>query len=152
MKKVKLNDLKEFSVKSLLAAGLSEEDANTAAQALITTDTFGVLTHGTKNLNQYIQKMEAGGLDAKAVPKIVCEGPAFAIIDGQKAIGMVSACKAMKLAIKKAKEVGIAYVGVKNSCHFGAAGYYANLAASEGLLGLSMSNADPVIAVPNGSK
>lgn len=67
-------------------------------------------------------------------------GPAFAIIDGQKAIGMVSACKAMKLAIKKAKEVGIAYVGVKNSCHFGAAGYYANLAASEGLLGISMSN------------
>ncbi len=152
MKKVKLNDLKEFSVKSLLAAGLSEEDANTVAEALITTDTFGVLTHGTKNLNQYIQKMDAGGLDAKAVPKIVCEGPAFAIIDGQKAIGMVSACKAMKLAIKKAKEVGIAYVGVKNSCHFGAAGYYANLAASEGLLGISMSNADPVIAVPNGSK
>ena len=152
MKKVKLNDLKEFSVKSLLAAGLSEEDANTIAEALITTDTFGVLTHGTKNLNQYIQKMEAGGLDAKAVPKIVCEGPAFAVIDGQKAIGMVSACKAMKLAIKKAKEVGIAYVGVKNSCHFGAAGYYANLAASEGLLGISMSNADPVIAVPNGSK
>ena len=152
MKKVKLNDLKEFSVKSLLAAGLSEEDANTAAEALITTDTFGVLTHGTKNLNQYIQKMEAGGLDAKAVPQIVCEGPAFAIIDGQKAIGMVSACKAMNLAIKKAKEVGIAYVGVKNSCHFGAAGYYANLAASEGLLGISMSNADPVIAVPNGSK
>lgn len=48
MKKVKLNDLKEFSVKSLLAAGLSEEDANTVAEALITTDTFGVLTHGTK--------------------------------------------------------------------------------------------------------
>ena len=105
MKKVKLNDLKEFSVKSLLAAGLSEEDANTAAEALITTDTFGVLTHGTKNLNQYIQKMEAGGLDANAIPEVVCEGPAFAIIDGHKAIGMVSACKAMNLAIKKAKEV-----------------------------------------------
>ena len=60
MKRIKLKDLKEFSVKSLLAAGLNEEDANTAAEALITTDTFGVLTHGTKNLNQYIQKMEAG--------------------------------------------------------------------------------------------
>lgn len=150
MKKVKLSELKEFSVKSLIAAGLSEENASTAAEALVTTDTFGVLTHGTKNLNQYIQKMAAGGLDAKAEPKIVCEGPAFAIIDGMKAIGMVSACKAMKLAIKKAKETGIAYVGVKNSCHFGAAGYYANLAASEGLLGISVSNADPVIAVPNG--
>ena len=70
MKKVKLSELKEFSVKSLIAAGLSEEDANTAAEALVTTDTFGVLTHGTKNFNQYIQKMAAGGLDAKAEPKI----------------------------------------------------------------------------------
>ncbi|HCA29512.1 MAG TPA: hypothetical protein DEP23_08090 [Ruminococcaceae bacterium] len=43
----------------------------------------------------------------------------------------------------------MAYVGVKNSCHFGAAGYYSNLAAKEGLIGISMSNADPVIAVPN---
>lgn len=152
MKKVFLKDLMEFSVKSLLAAGLCPEDAATAAEALITTDTFGVITHGTKNLNQYIQKMEAGGLDAKAVPTIVCEGPAFAIIDGQKAIGMVSAFKAMNLAIKKAKEVGIAYVGVRNSCHFGAAGYYANLAASQGLLGISVSNADPVMAAPNGSR
>lgn len=152
MKKIKLDKLYDFAVKSLIAAGQSENDAKTTADVLVCTDTFGVLTHGTKNLNQYIQKMEAGGLDAKAVPDIVCEGPAFAVLDGNKAIGMVSACKAMNLAIKKAKEVGIAYVGVKNSCHFGAAGYYANLAAKEGLLGISMSNADPVIAVPNGSQ
>ena len=152
MKKIKISDLREFSVKALISAGVSEKDAATVADVLITTDTFGVLTHGTKNLGQYIQKMQAGGLDAKAVPTVECEGPAFAIINGNKAVGMVSACKAMELAIKKAKEVGIAYVGVKNSCHFGAAGYYANLAAKEGLIGLSMSNADPVIAVPNGSK
>ena len=57
----------------------------------------------------------------------------------------------MKLAIEKAKKVGIAYVGVRNSCHFGAAGYYANIAAEEGLIGLAMSNTDPVIAVPNGA-
>ena len=150
--RIKLTDLYDFCVKSLMNAGVCECDAKTTADVLITTDTFGVLTHGTKNLNQYIQKMEAGGLDANAVPEVVCEGPAFAVIDGKKAIGMVSGCKAMNLAIKKAKECGIAYVGVRNSCHFGAAGYYANLAAKEGLLGLSMSNADPVIAVPNGSK
>ncbi len=152
MKKVSLKELHEFSVKALMSVGVCEQDAETVAQTLITTDTFGVLTHGTKNLNQYIQKMEAGGLDAAAVPTVECEGPAWAIVNGNKAIGMVSACKAMKLAIEKAKQVGIAYVGVKNSCHFGAAGYYANLAAKEGMVGLSMSNADPVIAVPNGCK
>lgn len=150
MKKVKFNDLKIFSVKALKTVGVSEENAKTVADTLVGTDMFGVLTHGTKNLSGYIQKMEAGGLDAKAEPTVICEGPAFAILNGNKAIGMVSACKAMKMAIKKAKECGIAYVGVKNSCHFGAAGYYANLAAKEGLIGLSMSNTDPVIAVPNG--
>ena len=96
--------------------------------------------------------MQAGGLDAKAEPTVTVEGPAFALINGNKAIGMVSACKAMNLAIEKAKKTGIAYVGVKNSCHFGAAGYYANLAANQGMIGISMSNADPVIAVPGGSK
>lgn len=150
--KIKLDELRRFSVEALLKVGVSEEDAKTTAEVLITTDTFGVLTHGTKNLYQYILKMQAGGLDAKAVPTVEGEGPSWAIINGNKAVGMVSACKAMNLAVKKAKETGIAYVGVKNSCHFGAAGYYTNLAAKEGLIGLSMSNADPVIAVPNGSK
>lgn len=152
MKKIKLNDLREFSVKALTKAGLSMENAEITADVLVTTDTFGVMTHGTKNLGQYIQKMLAGGLDAKAEPTVECEGPAFAIMNGNKAVGMVSGCKAMNLAIEKARQCGIAYVGVKNSCHFGAAGYYANLAAKEGLIGLSMSNADPVIAVPNGSQ
>lgn len=152
MNTVKINDLKAFCEDALIKSGVSVQNAQIVADVLITTDTFGVMTHGTKNLAQYIDKMAAGGLDAKAEPTVECEGPAFAIINGNKAIGMVSAYKAMKLAIEKAKQTGIAYVGVKNSCHFGAAGYYANLAAGDGLIGLSMSNADPVIAVPNGSK
>lgn len=151
MRKVKLNELREFAVQALIKSGVSSENAEITADTLITTDMFGVMTHGMRNLGQYIEKMEAGGLDAKAEPSIVCEGPAFAIINGNKALGMVSGCKAMKLAVEKAKKVGIAYVGVKNSCHFGAAGYYANLAAEEGMIGLAMSNTDPVIAVPNGA-
>ena len=151
MYKVKLDALKEFCEETLVKAGVSPENAETVADVLITTDTFGVMTHGTKNLNQYIQKMQAGGLDPKAEPIVEREGPAWAIMNGNKAIGMVTSCQAMQLAIRKAKEVGIAYVGVRNSCHFGAAGYYANLAAKEGMIGLSMSNTDPVIAVPNGS-
>ena len=151
MRKVKLKELREFAVQALIKSGVSSENAEITADTLITTDMFGVMTHGMRNLGQYIEKLEAGGLDAKAEPSIVCEGPAFAIINGNKALGMVSGCKAMKLAVEKAKKVGIAYVGVKNSCHFGAAGYYANLAAEEGMIGLAMSNTDPVIAVPNGA-
>lgn len=149
--KVKIDRLKDFCVKSLVSVGMSEQDAYVTADVLITTDKFGVLTHGTKNLYQYILKMNAGGLDATAEPTVECEGPAWAIVNGNKAVGMVSAYTAMNLAIKKAKEVGIAYVGVKNSCHFGAAGFYSNLAAMDGLIGIAMSNADPVIAIPNSS-
>ena len=148
MKKVKLDELKQFCVSALVKVGVSQENAKATTDVLVTTDMFGVLTHGTKNLHQYILKMQAGGLDAKAEPTVEVEGPAWAIINGNQAIGMVSSCAAMKIAIEKAKNVGIAYVGVKNSCHFGAAGYYANLAAKEGLIGIAMSNADPVIAVP----
>lgn len=150
MKKISIDELYRFSVASLIAAGVSEENAKITADTLITTDTFGVLTHGTKNLYAYIEKMRAGGLDAAAEPIVERDGPAWAMVNGNKAIGMVSAHKAMQLAIDKAKTCGIAYVGVRNSCHFGAAGYYANLAAQQGLIGISMSNADPVIAVPNG--
>lgn len=150
MSKIKLKSLHAFAVDALLHAGVREADAATVADVLVTTDTFGVLTHGTKNLRGYIQKMLAGGLDAAAEPTVERQGPAWAMVSGNKAVGMVSGTMAMKLAIEKAKTCGIAYVGVRDSCHFGAAGYYANLAASEGLLGIAMSNADPVIAVPGG--
>ena len=151
MKKIRLEELKRFSREALLKVGVSEENANIVTEVLVSTDMFGVLSHGTKNLYQYIQKMQEGGLVANAEPTVEAEGPAWAIINGNAAIGMVSSCKAMNLAIEKAKQCGIGYVGVKNSCHFGAAGYYANLATKAGMLGISMSNADPNMAIPNSS-
>ena len=66
MKKIKLSSLRAFTISSLVDAGVSPEHAAEAADILITTDTFGVMTHGTKNLYQYIQKMQAGGLDPHA--------------------------------------------------------------------------------------
>ena len=104
MSKIKLVDLQRFCEEALVKSGVSVENAQIVTDVLVTTDTFGVMTHGTKNLGQYIQKMKAGGLDAKAEPSVVCEGPSFAIVNGNKAVGMVSGYKAMKLAIKKAKE------------------------------------------------
>lgn len=149
MAKVKINELLKFSTEALVKSGLTEENAKIAAETLVTTDTFGVLSHGTKNLYGYVQKMQAGGLDAHAVPTVEKEGPAWALVNGNTAIGMLTADFAMNKAIEKAKKTGIAYVGVHDSCHFGAAGYYANLAAKAGMIGLSMSNGDPVMAVPN---
>lgn len=148
MKAIQVDSLLQFAQEALQKAGLRTQDAETVAKTLVATDTFGVFSHGTNNLYNYIRKIHAGGLDAKAQPTIEREGPSWAIINGNAAMGMISSCKAMEFAIEKAKNSGIAYVGVRNSCHFGAAGYYANLAAQQGLLGIAMSNTDPNMAIP----
>lgn len=98
-----------------------------------------MFTHGTKSLAGYLRRLQAGGLRPRGEPRIVAEGGAWATVDGDSALGMVTSVFAMQTEITKAKQQGIAYVGVRNSCHFGAAGYDAWLAAREGLIGLSMS-------------
>lgn len=150
MKRIRIDRLNEFSARAMAACGMREEDAQTVADVLVCTDTFGVTTHGTKNLYGYAQKLRAGGLDVRAQPSVEREGPAWALLNGNGAMGMVGATRAMKMAIEKARDVGVAWVGIRNSCHFGAAGYYANLAASAGMIGIAMSNADPIMAVPGG--
>ncbi len=150
MKAVHVDDLRLFAVKALEKAGMPAENAGIVAETLVATDLFGVHSHGTKNLFDYVRKMNAGGLDAGAEPEVVREGPAWAIMDGHAAIGMLTGFRTMRPALEKAKACGIGYVGVRNSCHFGAAGYYANLAAESGLFGMAMSNGDPVMAPPGG--
>ena len=145
---VAVADLEPFCIAALRASGLSEADARLTADVLVTTDTFGVFTHGTKSLAGYVRRLEAGGLKAGAVPRIEAEGPGWATVDGQSAIGMVTSVMAMNTAIRKAAQTGAACVGVRNSCHFGAAGYYANLAAKADMIGIAMANDCPSMTVP----
>jgi len=148
MKRSEIDKLKRFCKAALIKEGMREEDAAVCAEVLAETDAFGTHSHGTKNLYGYIKKCRAGGADIKAKPEVTAEGPAFAMIDARNSLGMVSACMAMELACKKAKRAGVALVTVKNSCHFGAAGYYANIAARQGMIGIALSNVDPNMTVP----
>lgn len=148
MARIKLNDLKAFCAQALEKEGMKPEYAKLTAEVLSETDGYGTHSHGTKNLHNYIKKARAGGLDIQAEPEVVKEGPAFAVIDANNAMGMVTGVLAMELACKKARETGIGIVTAKNSCHFGAAGYYANMAAQKGMLGLSVSNVDPNMNAP----
>ena len=149
--KVHVASLEAFCVEALATAGLGEADACTAADVLVTTDTWGIFTHGTKNLRGYIRRIRAGGICKDAVPIVVSAGPAWSIVDGGSGLGMVTSVFAMRAAIKTAKRSGIAYVGVRHSSHFGAAGYYAWMAAREGMIGLAMCNDTPTVTAP-GSK
>lgn len=148
--KIEVPQLMEFCIKVLALVGVSEPDALTTAEVLVTTDTWGVFTHGTKNLRGYIRRIRAGGIRKDAVPKVVSEGPAWAIVEGDSALGMVTSVFAMRIAMAKARHAGIAYVGARNSCHFGAAGYYASLAVQENMIGMAICNDTPTVTVPGG--
>lgn len=147
-KTIELEELKNFCAGALIKEGLGEAHARIAAAVLADTDGFGIHSHGTKNLHNYIRKFRAGGMDLHGAPEIIREGAGFALIDGHSAIGMVTAYKAMELAIEKAYNCGVAYVLVKNGSHFGAAGYYANMAAKKSMIGLAFSNVDANMTIP----
>ena len=146
--RIKLNDLKGFCVAALEKSGMKPEHAIITADALSETDAYGTHSHGTKNLHGYIKKARAGGLDISAEPTVVKDGPAFAVVNANNCFGMVSSVYSMKCACDKARNAGIGIVTVKNSCHFGAAGYYANIAAKNGMIGIALSNVDPNMNAP----
>src|SRR5207244_4442548 len=76
----------------------------------------------------YVRRLRGGGLRKNGRPKVVSEGPAWALVDGDSSLGMVSSEFAMQTALAKATARGIAFVGLRNNCHYGAAGYYASIA------------------------
>ena len=147
-KLVPVNRLHAFCMQALTQVGVGQRDAATTTDALVTTDTWGVFTHGTKLLRAYIKRVQAGGLRTDVSPSIAAEGAAWAIVDGASTLGQVAATFAIDTAIAKAQAVGIAYVGVRNTCHFGAAGFYTARAARQGFIGISMANDVPSVAAP----
>ena len=145
-------ELRRFCHSALTRAGVAESDAQTISDALVETDLLGVHTHGVKLLRDYVRRLMAGGSKPQARPRVDRQGPAWAIVDGQDAMGHVAGSFAMALAIEKANACGIAYVGVHHTGHFGAAGYYATLAARRGLIGIAMCNDIPSVAAPGSRK
>jgi len=149
-KRIMPDDLADFCIAAMRRCGMSAADAQITADVLVTTDLWGIHTHGVVSLRQYLRRVQAGGLAARAEPEIVAEGAGWACLDGKGAMGMVSSHRAMTLAMAKARGAGIGYVALRGGSHFGAAGYYANMAAEEDMIGLAMSGCTPVMAAPGG--
>ncbi len=145
---VKPEKLQAFCIEAMRRAGMKEEDARITAEILVTTDTWGTLTHGTKQLRGLLKNFRDQRMDVNAAGEILEEGPGWAMYDAHISMPLVVSHQAMQTAMAKAKECGIGMAGVKNSGHFGAAGYYAWMAARNDMIGLSFSNVDPGVAVP----
>jgi len=145
------DELKSYTQTVLQAVDLSESDAAATAEVLVTTDAMGVFTHGTKLLSGYVRKLQGGGYRINAAPTIERQGPGWAIVNGESALGQVGSQFCIELAMEKAANVGVAYIGLKNTGHIGAAGYYTQKAARQGFIAMVTGNDIPSVAAP-GSK
>lgn len=108
MKSIQVDELLRFAREALEAAGVGAENAQTIANTLVTTDTFGVFSHGTNNLYNYIRKMQAGGLDAKAVPTVEKEGPSGLSSTAMRPWAWFRPAGPWDLGHEKAKKTGLA--------------------------------------------
>jgi len=126
--------------------GLSESESQQAADILMRAELRNISTHGLMRLPEYINLWKNKRITTSPEYKIVHETPSTALIDGGKGLGLVTAPKAMRLAISKAKIAGTGWVAVRNSYHYGIAGYYAMMALEEDMIGIGMTNANPLVA------
>ncbi|MEO6722370.1 MAG: Ldh family oxidoreductase [Ferruginibacter sp.] len=140
------NQLYNFSKKIFLAMGSSDTNADIAAKVLLSADIRGVDSHGIARLSGYIRLWEAGRVNANPNIHVVHETPSTGVVDGDKGLGLVVAPAAMQVAIDKAKHVGTGWVSVKNSNHFGIAGYHSMMALEHDMIGIAMTNASALVA------
>ena len=120
------------------AFGFSQEESSIIKDVLLTADLYGIESHGMQRMVRYHKGIEKGTIHPHAKPEVVFETPVSAVVDGHNGMGQLVSVFAMNKAIEKARTTGVGIVSVRNSNHFGIAGYYANMACHEGLLGNEM--------------
>lgn len=126
--------------------GAPEDNRRTIAEILLRADLRGIKTHGLMRLKEYYRLVKMDKIHPDAAIKILHETPSTALLDAGKGFGMVAGNRAMEVAIEKAKTAGTGWVGVRNSNHFGIAGAYALMAIPHNMIGITMTNANPLVA------
>jgi len=144
--KVPVKTLVDFMLEALIAMGTTPEDARIIADVIITSDLWGIRSHGIAHLKMYHERIKKGLQLPTTRWEVVKDLQATAVMDGGNGMGMVVGHHAMKIAIGKARQFGLGAVAVRNSSHYGVAGYYPLMAVREGMVGLSVTNAHPSIA------
>ncbi len=139
--------MNDFMVDAFMGYGVPKEDALIVADVLLESDRRGIESHGCNRFKPiYIDRIVKGTLLPETKIEIVKETPTSVVMDAHDGMGMVASHKMMEMLIKKAKEYGMAGGAIRNSTHYGIAGYWATMASKEGLIGLTGTNARPSIA------
>jgi L-2-hydroxycarboxylate dehydrogenase (NAD+) len=144
--RVPVPKLVDFMIEALLRMGVPRGDADIIAEILLAADLRGVRSHGVAHLKMYHERIKIGLQLPVTKWTTIRETPTTALVDGGCGMGMVVGHHAMRIAIDKARASGLGAVAVRNSSHYGIAGYYTRMAAKEGMAGMSFTNAHPSIA------
>ena len=126
--------------------GCSQQHAQLAADVLVKADLRGIDSHGVARLSGYVRLWEKNRINPTPNIRTVHETPTTATVDGDAGLGLVVAPFAMQVAIEKAEKYGSGWVSVRNSNHFGIAGYHALMAVEKDMIGFAMTNASPLVA------
>lgn len=137
--------LHNFCVKVFLGYGFTEDEATQISDVLLAADLSGIESHGIQRLIRYHKEITSGMVKLDAKPEVVFETPLSAVLEGNDTMGQILGVQAMQLAIDKAKKSGFGMVTVRNSNHYGIAGYYTKMAAEQGLIGLCMTNTEAIM-------
>ncbi|MDQ3856650.1 MAG: Ldh family oxidoreductase, partial [Chloroflexota bacterium] len=148
---VNAEELRRWVTEIFQRLGVDEADARVTAEVLVIADLRGVESHGVARLGRYTRGLQTGLIQPQAQPQIVHETPSTALVDAGHGLGQPASKWAMELAVRKAGETGHCSVSVRNSNHFGIAGYYAMMALPHDMIGVCYTNASPIL-VPTGAR
>ncbi|MEQ1584506.1 MAG: Ldh family oxidoreductase [Cyclobacteriaceae bacterium] len=140
------SQLRQFAIDIFKKMNCPEKEAFLAADVLLNADLRGIDSHGLARLSGYVRLWEANRINSQPTITVVHETPSTAVVDGDRGLGLVVAPRAMEIAIEKANQVGTGWVAVKNSNHFGIAGFHAMMALKHDMIGMAMTNASPLVA------
>ncbi len=146
-KYIRFEIIEDFMVKVMIRVGIPEGDARTVADVLIQADKLGFDSHGVNRFKSvYLDRIKDGILNPVTKPEIIRETFTTAVMDGHNGMGHVISSMAMGMAIQKARSYGMGMVAVRNSSHYGFAGYYPLMAVRENMIGITGTNARPSVA------
>jgi LDH2 family malate/lactate/ureidoglycolate dehydrogenase len=144
--RIAASKLERFVAAVFTACGSFEKDAATAAEVLVLADLRGIDSHGVARLASYFRLLQSGEINPRPNVRIVRETASTATLDGDRGLGLIVGPKANALAMKKAAAVGSGWVAVRNTFHYGIAGYYSLAALEQDMIGLSMTNTSCCVA------
>jgi len=144
--------LSEFSIKCFTKLGMPEKDAKTVTETMVTADLRGIHSHGFIRLPIYVKRIQKGFIKADTEITVENETDTMALLNGNFSAGQVIGKKTMETAIEKAKKAGIGLAVAKNSNHFGIAAHYATMAAEQNMIGIVMSNVEPLMPAIGGAE